>query len=81
MVRDVVRRVAPGTPIDDINATDLAVAARHRFPGSPTIRVDGQDVEPGFEEPADFTPRCRLYRTANGLARIPSRDWVEAALS
>lgn len=81
MVRDVVRRVAPGTAIHDINATDPAVAARLRFPGSPTIRVDGRDVEPGFEEPADFMPLCRLNRTANGVARVPSRQWVEAALS
>ena len=81
MVTEVVRAIAPGTPIRDLDATDPEVAARLRFPGSPTIRVDGRDVEPGFEDPADYTPRCRLYRTANGLARVPSREWVEAALN
>jgi len=37
------------------------VAEQLRFPGSPTIRVDGRDVQPGFEDPADYTSRCRLY--------------------
>ena len=80
MIRDVVAEVAPGTPIDDIDASRPEVAARLRFPGSPTIRVDGLDVEPGFQDPLDYAPRCRLYRTEHGLVRVPAREWVEAAL-
>ena len=41
-------------------------AARERFPGSPTIRVDGKDVLPGGEEPAALT--CRLYTLRDGRA-------------
>ena len=40
-------------------------AARERFPGSPTIRIDGEDVlahEPG--EPFGLT--CRIYRLRDG---------------
>ena len=72
--------LAPGTPVHEIDATDPAVATRHRFPGSPTIRVDGRDVDPSFADPGDYTPRCRLYRTSEGLGRLPERDWIEAAL-
>ena len=80
LLRDVVAELAPESVIRDIDATDPAIARDVRFPGSPTIRVDGRDVEPDFREPADFTPRCRLYPTAEGLARIPRREWIEAAL-
>jgi len=80
MLRELIDRLAPGTAIDDIDATDPAVAERHRFPGSPTIRVDGRDVDPSFQDPGDYTPRCRLYWTADGLRGVPERAWVEEAL-
>lgn len=75
-----VDRLVPGTPIVDIDASDPSVAARLRFPGSPTIRVDGIDIEPGFSDPGDYTPRCRLYRTSAGLRGVPDPAWIEDAL-
>jgi hypothetical protein len=50
------------------------------FLGSPTIRVDGRDVDPSYRDPADYTPRCRVYWTAAGLRGLPERAWVESAL-
>ena len=73
--------LAPGTSVHEIDATAPAVARRHRFPGSPTIRVDGRDVDPSFEDPGDYTPRCRLYRTSRGLGGLPERAWMEAAIA
>jgi len=61
-------------------ATD-AEAQRRRFPGSPTIRIDGRDVEPGgAEAPPSLT--CRVYYLPDGRpSPIPSREELEAALS
>jgi hypothetical protein len=40
-------------------------AERERFPGSPTIRIDGEDVVPGADcEPVGLT--CRVYRLRDG---------------
>jgi hypothetical protein len=40
-------------------------AERERFPGSPTIRLDGEDLVPGDErEPVGLT--CRMYRLRDG---------------
>lgn len=50
------------------------------FPGSPTIRVDGIDVEPGWTPCSDCTPCCRLYATPNGLRGLPEAAWIDAAL-
>lgn len=80
MLREVLDELAPGTTLDDIDATDPTIAERYRFPGSPTIRVDGRDVDASFRDPGDYTPRCRLYWTAEGLRGLPERGWVEAAL-
>ena len=51
-----------------------------RFPGSPTIRVDGRDVDPvGASARPALT--CRIYHLPDGrVSPIPSRDQLEAAL-
>ena len=51
-----------------------------RFPGSPTIRVDGRDVDPqGAEAPPALT--CRVYRLPDGrVSPVPSREQLEEAL-
>jgi hypothetical protein len=57
-------------------------AAQHeRFLGSPTVRVDGRDVEPGAEARVDFGLKCRLYRTPAGLRGTPSDEWILDALA
>jgi hypothetical protein len=80
MLREVLDELAPGTGIEDVDATDPTVAARRRFPGSPTIRIDGQDVDPSFRYPGDYAPRCRLYRTAVRLRGVPERGWIVSAV-
>jgi hypothetical protein len=80
LLDEVIAEVAPGTPVEDIDASDPAVAEAVRFPGSPTIRVDGRDVDPSFIEPGDHTPRCRVFWTPVGLRGVPPREWIEAAL-
>ena len=55
-------------------------AERQRFLGSPTVRIDGEDVEPGAVEREDFGLKCRLYRTAAGLEPVPPDEWIRKAL-
>ncbi len=56
-----------------------AEAEELRFPGSPTIRIDGRDiVEPG-QDPVGLT--CRVYRLRDGRhSPVPDRADVSAAL-
>jgi hypothetical protein len=51
-----------------------------RFLGSPTIRVDGKDVEPGADERTQFQYACRVYRTPSGFRGTPDPEWVRQAL-
>ena len=59
---------------------DQAAADQARFPGSPTVRVDGHDVEPGSEPPAEYVLGCRLYRLEHRFAGQPDERWVREAL-
>jgi|SRR6516164_9021558 len=61
---------------------DDGVARAEDFIGSPTIRIEGRDVQPAPGEPSGLT--CRVYRRRNGrYSPTPDpadvRDAVRAA--
>jgi hypothetical protein len=59
---------------------DQVAAEQTRFPGSPTVRVDGRDVEPGSELVTEYLVGCRLYRLEHRLAGQPEERWIRQAL-
>jgi hypothetical protein len=51
-----------------------------RFPGSPTIRVNGADIQPTAEEDV-VGLTCRAYQTPAGkISPLPPRDLIVEAL-
>ncbi len=73
LLREVLAERGVEAEIEEINVPDEETGDRVRFPGSPTIRVDGRDVEPGVTDCEDCTPRCRIYHTDEGLRGVPAR--------
>jgi hypothetical protein len=59
---------------------DQVAAEQARFAGSPTVRVDGRDVEPGSEPVTEYVLGCRLYRLEHRFAGLPEERWVREAL-
>jgi hypothetical protein len=55
-------------------------AERLHFPGSPTIRVDGRDID-SMGANGHPSLSCRIYHLPNGrVSPVPSREQMEAAL-
>jgi hypothetical protein len=56
-------------------------AERTGFAGSPTVRVDGRDIQPPDEgEPIGLT--CRVYRLRDGrISPLPDPDDIKEALT
>ncbi len=83
--RELVGRVARELAIEPeicvVLVSDAESAQSTRFLGSPTVRVDGHDIEPGAGQRTDFAFSCRVYGTANGLAGQPDETWVRDALT
>ncbi len=81
----LVEQVATELGIDPdvrlVEVPDAEAAKRLRFLGSPTIRVDGRDVEPGSEARTDYAMSCRVYRSSDGMAGLPPSDWIRTALA
>ncbi len=53
-----------------------------RFAGSPTIRVDGQDIDPPSDSHNSyFALACRAYRLEDGrISPLPSKHMIRRAL-
>lgn len=80
MLNEVLVENDVDVEIQRIEVPDLETGNRVTFPGSPTIRINGNDVETDWEVCDDCTPRCRLYFTENGFSGLPQRDWIEDAV-
>jgi hypothetical protein len=66
--------------VELIEIESFEQASSERFPGSPTIRIGGEDiVPPGDGEP--FTLTCRIYRLRDGrISPTPDPEDVRAAV-
>jgi hypothetical protein len=70
LVERLARQLHLEPEIELVEVADPEAAAKLRFVGSPTVRVNGVDVEPGAER-RDFPFSCRIYRGEG--ARLSSR--------
>jgi hypothetical protein len=80
---ELVRRVLAEQGIEaqvlPVEVRDLDAAARLRFLGSPSIRVDGADIKPGrLEDPPFFG--CRTYRVQGKMVGVPPEEWLLEAV-
>jgi hypothetical protein len=55
-------------------------AQRLRFPGSPTIRVGGEDLFP-VPDRTGYALGCRMYATLEGMRGSPTAEMIRAALA
>ena len=83
--RELVERVVAESRVEAevayADVPDPEAAGRLRFLGSPTIRVDGRDIEPGADERTEYVLACRIYRTDEGIAGVPDDRWLRDALT
>ena len=81
LVERVLGELGLDATVRRIDVPDLETAETHRFLGSPTIRVNGRDIEPGVAERETYVLSCRIYRTDSGLTGGPDEQWLREALS
>ena len=78
---ELMAQVDVDAPIQLKQIKSVEAAERERFLGSPTLRIDGEDVDPTASERRDFGLKCRLYPTAEGLRGTIPDELVLAALT
>lgn len=55
-------------------------ALKNRFLGSPSVKLNGRDIEPGTEKIKDFSMRCRLYLEDDEVNELPSKKMIQRAI-
>ena len=79
-ILDLLHRLRSDIPIKIRRIDTDAQAQVEHFLGSPTVRVDGRDVEPDAQTRHAYGLMCRVYRTDEGLRGSPPDEWIAAAL-
>jgi hypothetical protein len=77
-LREILSAESFQAHVDEILVRDAAMAQALRFPGSPTIRVNGHDVVPQDEQTKSFGLMCRLYIDGSGA---PSERSIRVAIA
>lgn len=79
-LREVLREEKVEAEIVEVNVPDEAAAQAVGFLGSPTIRINGLDVEPSARLSRAFGMMCRTYLDGSGREGAPPKEWIRAAL-
>jgi hypothetical protein len=79
-VREVLQQEGTSADMVEVEVKDGAAAQQVGFLGSPSIRVDGQDVEPLAREVRAFGMMCRTYIDGGRRAGLPAPEWIRAAV-
>ena len=79
-LRALLDRMDIDEPIELVRVESPEAAEQQRFLGSPTLRIDGVDVEPAAGERTDYGLKCRLYPVDRRGQPLPAEQWVVAAL-
>jgi hypothetical protein len=81
-----VRRVIADAGLEERTSVRLVEvktdddAQRLRFLGSPTVRVDGTDVDRSAVGATTFGLQCRVYEYDGRLSGTPPPEWIRIAL-
>jgi hypothetical protein len=77
-LREVMDEEGIPNEVEVIKVESEEQARKLRFVGSPTIRVDGQDIDPPSDSRYALT--CRAYRLADDrISPLPSKDMIRRA--
>lgn len=76
LVRAVAEELSLNAVVEEVRVRNHEDAAQLRFLGSPSVRIDGIDIEPSARSKAANAFACRVY-SGQGM---PPRELLVAAL-
>ena len=81
-LREVLDELGLQAQVEEIEVLADEEAERLAFPGSPTIRVNGVDVDPVGASQTGTALTCRVYILEDGrYSPVPSMDMIRSALA
>ncbi len=79
-IKDIIADEAIDAEITLIEIDNDEDARQLHFIGSPTVRVNGMDVEKGFSYTKDYGVRSRIYNIEGNPSDCPSKSMIRSAI-
>jgi len=81
MLRETLNSLGREDEIREVEVRTPAEAEAIRFVGSPSIRINGSDIEPWARTAERFGLSCRTYFNGSQRGGVPSRELVRRAIT
>lgn len=75
-VKQIAADMGLAVTVAEIQITTPEEAQQRRFLGSPTVLLNGVDIDPNVRQRANYGLSCRVYP---GVAGLPPDDMIRAA--
>jgi hypothetical protein len=79
-LKEALRQEEESAELVEIQIQDAVMAQSVGFLGSPTIRINGQDVEPAARSMQRFGLTCRIYFENGRREGVPPLEWIRMAV-
>jgi len=79
-IRSILSERSIDAELNLIRVSTQQEAQLWRFLGSPTIRINGEDIEGGADPGGEYSLRCRLYSVHGKPRGWPPREQLERAI-
>jgi len=76
LVREVLGELGLEAEIREVAVETPEDAEAQRFVGSPSVRVNGRDVDPEAADRTEYALGCRMY----GTSGVPPKELLKQAL-
>ena len=76
-VKQIVAALGVQERVEEIEVRSPGQAQQLRFLGSPTVRVNGVDIDPSARQRTTYGLSCRVY---SGVSGLPPDNLIMAAL-
>jgi hypothetical protein len=76
-IKQIMADLDLAVTVAEVPITTPEDAQNRRFLGSPTVLVNGRDIDPNARQQTRYGLSCRVYP---GMARLPPEDMIRAAL-
>ena len=80
LLRQTISELKISTEVKVVTVNDNDEAIVKRFLGSPSIRIDGRDIEIEEGKGTQYAMRCRVYSTERGYNGVPPKQLILDAL-
>ncbi|MCH8026565.1 MAG: DUF2703 domain-containing protein [candidate division Zixibacteria bacterium] len=80
LIRETMSELDADGKIEVVTVVDNDDAVAKRFLGSPSVRVNGKDLEIEEDATTQYSMRCRIYRTDESQSGLPSKEVLIKAI-